>query len=555
MRFSRTLISAAILTQAASVYAATVPNVPDAGQAIRILEPTNHYQPSDFNLNLKAPGEEGTAKAPVSAGGQAIEVKKFLVDGNTVVSTAVLERLIADDAGKSLTLGEIQEVADKLSNYYHQQGYFLAKAYLPRQEITEGQVKIQVLEGQYDKITLNNSSRTSNATIQRILSSVSSDDVVDRATLERKLLILSDLPAVEVKSTLKPGARVGTTALDVDTKPKSMVTGYADADNYGNKYTGTNRAGITLNLNSPLGLGDQITARVMTSETKQHYGRIAYQTPVGGSGLQLGASYSEMEYTLGRDFGFFEAHGNSRITSAYGLYPIIRSRQTNLNASLQFDNTVLKDDVDLVESKSKKTINSWTLGLSGSTYDDYFGGGLNSFAVNYHAGVLNIQSADVKMVDDLSARSDGHFNSFDGMISRTQRITDRLNATVKLSGQVSDNNLDSSQKFDIGGSSAVRAFKQGDSSGDMGWLANLDLRYSLTDNVALNTFYDYGHVRYSQDAWDSAKNTATRAGAGVGLDVFGKDWKVSMVGAWKTAGATESEPDSHQFWVQFVKGF
>lgn len=555
MRYSRTLISAAILTQAASVCAATVPNVPDAGQAIRILEPTNHYQPSDFNLNLKAPGEEGTAKAAVSAGGQAIEVKKFLVEGNTVVSTAVLEQLIANDAGKSLTLGEIQDVADKLSNYYHQQGYFLAKAYLPRQEITEGQVKIQVLEGQYDKVTLNNSSRTSNATIERILSSVKSDDVVARSTLERKLLIISDLPAVEVKSTLKPGARVGTTALDVDTNPKSMVTGYADADNYGNKYTGTNRAGVTLNLNSPLGLGDQITARVMASETKQHYGRIAYQAPVGGSGLQLGASYSEMEYTLGKDFGFFEAHGNSRITSAYGLYPIIRSRQTNLNASLQFDNTVLKDDVDLVDSKSKKTINSWTLGLSGSTYDDYFGGGLNSFAVNYHMGVLNIQSADVKMVDDLSARSDGHFSSFDGMISRTQRITDRLNASIKLSGQVSDNNLDSSQKFDIGGSSAVRAFKQGDSSGDMGWLANLDLRYSLTDNVALNTFYDYGHVRYNQDAWDSAKNTATRAGVGVGVDVFGKDWKISMVGSWKTAGATESEPDSHQFWVQFVKGF
>lgn len=555
MRFSRNLLTAAILMQAASVYAASVPNVPDAGQSIRILEPTNRYQPSDFNVNLKAPGEDDAAKGPAKSGGAAIEVKKFEVEGNKIIPVDVLNKLIEGDAGKELTLGQIQEIADKISNYYHQQGYFLAKAYLPRQEIAEGKVKIQVLEGQYDKITLNNTSRTSDATINRILSSVNTDDVVERETLERKLLIISDLPSVEVKSTLKPGARVGTTALDVDTKSKNMVTGYADADNYGNKYTGTNRAGITRNVNSPLGIGDQLTTRVMTSETKQHYGRIAYQAPVGGSGLQMGASYSEMDYTLGKNFGSFDAHGNSRVTSVYGLYPIIRSRQTNLNATLQFDNTVLKDDVDLFESKSKKTINAWTFGLSGSTYDDFLGGGLNSFAVNYHAGVLNIQSADVKAIDDLSARSDGHFNSFDGMISRTQRITDKLNLTGKLSGQVGDNNLDSSQKFDIGGSSAVRSFKQGDSSGDMGWMANLDLRYSLTDNVVLNSFYDYGHVRYNQDSWDNAINSATRAGAGVGVDVFGKDWKISMVGAWKTIGATESEPDSHQFWVQLVKAF
>ena len=141
------------------------------------------------------------------------------------------------------------------------------------------------------------------------------------------------------------------------------------------------------------------------------------------------------------------------------------------------------------------------------------------------------------------------------MFSRTQRITDKLNLTTKLSGQTSDNNLDSAEKFDIGGSQAVRAFKQGDSSGDTGWLANLDLRYSLTEMVVLNTFYDFGQVRYSQNPWDSSNNTATRSGTGVGVDIFGSDWKISMVGAWKVAGASESEPDNHQFWVQLINSF
>lgn len=551
MRFTRNLISAALLVQATSVFAI---NLPDAGQSIRTLEPENRYQPSDFNLNLQAPSADNKAAARPS-GGATIPVTKFMVEGNTVVPSSALEPIIAASEGKDLTLGEIQGVADTISDYYHKQGFFLAKAYLPRQEIEGGKIKILVLEGRYDAISLNNTSRTSDSTVRRFLSDVNTNDIVERKKLERRLLILSDLPAVDVKSTLKPGTRVGTTALDIETKPKDLLTGYVDADNYGNKYTGTNRMGVTVNVNSPLGIGDQLTTRVMVSEGKQQYSRLAYQAPVGGSGLQLGGSYSEMDYVLGKDFGDYEANGTSRITSVFALYPLMRTRLTNLNASLQFDNTVLKDDVDLFESKSKKTINSWTFGLSGSITDDFLGGGYNSAAINYHMGMLNIQTPVVKEIDDYSAKADGRFNKLDGMISRTQRITDRLNLTAKLSGQIGDNNLDSAEKFDIGGAQGVRAFKQGDSSGDMGWLASTDLRYSLTDNVVLNSFYDFGHVRVNQKAWDDSENSATRSGFGVGVDVFGSDWKVSMVSAWKSAGATESAPDSHQFWVQLIKAF
>lgn len=551
MRFSRNLLTAAILLQTASAYAA-IPNIPDAGQAIRILEPTNSYQPSDFKVNLQAPGSS-EAKAPVKPGGGAIAVSQFELGGNSAIPTDVLNKLIESSAGKDLTLAEIQNVADIISNYYHREGFFLAKAYLPRQEITDGKVKIDILEGKYDTIGLHNTSRTSDATIKRFLVDFASDDVVYRSELERKLLLISDLPGTGVSSTLKPGTRVGTTALDVDTTQKGLIGGYVDADNYGNKYTGTNRVGVTVDVNSPLGIGDQLTTRVMASEGKQQYGRIAYQTPVGGSGLQLGSSFSEMDYELGREFGDFDAHGTSRVASAYGLYPIVRTRQTNLNASLQFDHTVLKDDVDLFESKSDKTINSWTFGLSGSTYDEFLGGGLNRFAVNYHAGVVNIHSADIKAIDDQSAGTDGHYTKIDGMFSRTQRITDKVSLSARLSGQIADNNLDSAEKFDVGGAQAVRAFKQGDSSGDTGWLADLDLHYSVTDMVMLNTFYDVAKVHINQDAWDNSKNTATKSGAGVGVDFFGKDWKVSMVGAWKVSGSTESTPDSHQFWIQLIK--
>ncbi|WP_318531834.1 ShlB/FhaC/HecB family hemolysin secretion/activation protein, partial [Pseudomonas huaxiensis] len=84
-------------------------------------------------------------------------------------------------------------------------------------------------------------------------------DAVRSAELERSLLLLSDTPGVEVKSTLKPGASVGATDLLVDVTPGPLLSGSVDADNYGNRYTGEYRLGGTLNVNSPLGLGDRLT--------------------------------------------------------------------------------------------------------------------------------------------------------------------------------------------------------------------------------------------------------------------------------------------------------
>ncbi|MFD2408105.1 ShlB/FhaC/HecB family hemolysin secretion/activation protein [Azorhizophilus paspali] len=66
-------------------------------------------------------------------------------------------------------------------------------------------------------------------------------------------------PGVEVRSTLRPGASVGTTDLIVETHPAPLLSDSLDADNHGNRFMGQNRLGLTLNLNSPLGLGDLLT--------------------------------------------------------------------------------------------------------------------------------------------------------------------------------------------------------------------------------------------------------------------------------------------------------
>ena len=123
-----------------------------------------------------------------------------------------------------LTLAELRGMASKIALHYHTHGYFVAQAYLPAQDIKNGAVTIAVIEGQYGKVSLRNQTKLSDALANGLLDGLNSGDTIAIAPLESRLLLLSDLPGVNVKSTLVPGASVGTSDLIVDVTPGQRVT-------------------------------------------------------------------------------------------------------------------------------------------------------------------------------------------------------------------------------------------------------------------------------------------------------------------------------------------
>ena len=132
--------------------------------------------------------------------------------------------------------------------------------------------------------------------------------------------------------------------------PGRRVTGSIEADNAGNRYTGANRIGATVNINNPLGLGDVASLRVLTSGSGLNYGRASYQMQFGKA--TVGVAYSALRYELGQEFESLGAHGTAEIASVYGSYPLIRSRNNNLYAGLAYDHKTFEDKVDATERRS-----------------------------------------------------------------------------------------------------------------------------------------------------------------------------------------------------------
>lgn len=525
----------------------------DAGQTTRELQQEEQRQ-----LNKPrsiAPLDAESEKVTVSAADESIRipVKAIRVTGSTLYTADELEAMVADMVGGTHTLTELELAVARISAHYRQHGHFLASAYLPVQEIKDGILEIAVLEGRIDRITLDNTTRVSDARVREHLKVLTQEQL---SPMDRPLLLLRDTVGMgSLHAVLQPGARVGTSDLLVRATPSPAYSGMVQVDNHGNRYTGEYRVNAAIALHSPFNVGDQLTARVVGSDRDLMHGRIVYQLPMGGNGLRVGAAVAHTQYQLAREFKSLDAHGTANSSSVFASYPFVVTQYGYLIGAFTYEDRQLKDFVDSVGQQNEKSVKSGTLGLNGNYQDAFNGAGQTSFNLGLTYGHLSMD-AEQRALDDVSARSNGDFKKISYMFNRLQRVTDKDTLAVSLSGQWAGKNLNSSDKFSLGGSYGVRAYPQGEGSGDEGSILNLELRHRFMPQLQGVIFYDYGRIRINHDPFIAGDNTRVIAGAGFGINaqVFNRIRLDSYV-AWATqGGAPTSEPGSSahtsRLWMQ-----
>jgi len=556
------LIPFALLTLSTGVFAAELPGaaLSSAGGQLQQLPPSPTVE------RIAAPEiDVQQPQSPVmgAASTAKIEVNSLHLSGQSLYSEKELLALTGFRPGAQLSLGELQAMTSRITDFYNRNGYFVAQAYLPAQTIEDGVVTIAVVEGRYGDVTLRNQSHLSDGLADGLLNGLDSGEVIHRVPLESRLLLMSDIPGVNVQSTLVPGESVGAADLIVDVTPGQRVTGSIDADNAGNYYTGEERLGGTIHVNNLAGRGDVASLRLLSSFDGLDYARASYQMQFGRA--TAGIAYSHLEYELGKEFSDLGAEGDAQITSLFGRYPLIRSRQTNLYAQLGYDHKTFEDRFDFLPMASEKNADVVMASLYGDHRDELGAGGLTAASVTLHTGDIDIETPAVRDVDAVTARTNGHFDKLSLNVMRVQQLTDTFSLYGSVSAQVASGNLDSSEKMSLGGMNGVRAYPQGEAFADEGYLATLEARLLLAGlseqvpgQVHLLGFVDSGTVTVHKDPWDDADNRRTLSGAGVGINwVDYNNFSVKSYYAHKLGNEeATSAPDSDgQFWVQLVKYF
>jgi hemolysin activation/secretion protein len=481
MKLSPISMAVALALTAGFVHAQTPPTIGDA-----LRQTTPPVAPAKPAIALPQVGNDQKIEAPMSTlpGGPTVMVKQIEVVGNRVIDTATLIALVADGAGKTLSLPELEALAQRITKHYRANGYFVARAYIPAQEVASGNIKMRVVEGNYGQFHLKNQSLVRDDIVQCMLDDVKGADIVSLDTLERAMLIINDTPGVKVtRADVMPGARVGTSDFAVDTQATAAYNGYVLLDNYGSVYTGKSRLSANLDINSLTGRGDKLSLSGLTTDTGGMLnGRLGYGKPLAPNGLRGEVSLAQTDYKLGDSYQSLDAKGTAQVMDATVTYPVRRIRAQTIEVSGNVAYKDLLDEVDSTSTRTPKTASTLTAGLLVRDESNAFGfDGLTRFTFNVTAGELKINDATALTTDAAGANTNGSFSKANLSLSRVSLLPYAFSLTASLSAQqsLSGKNLDGSERMAVSGSGAVMAYPSGELIGSNATLVHVDLARPL----------------------------------------------------------------------------
>lgn len=514
-RFSRLL---GLSLSALSAAHAVAQTPPDAGALQQQIERERAIQ-MPKKIAPEKPIEPAAMKP---AAGVVITVKQFRFAGNTLLTAEQLAPAVAEYLNRPLDFNQLQAAAAAVANAFREAGW-VVRAYLPAQDIQDGVVTIQVVEAVFGATRIEGEAKR--MATDRILRGVDAQQAKGRPlnadVLDRALLLADDLPGVAVSGALRAGKGEGETDLVLKLADEALLMGDASLDNTGSRSTGRERFSANLNLNSPFSMGDLVTGNLIHSKGSDYF-RLGYSLPVGVSGLRVGVNASYLDYELvGSDFAALNAEGNSTSIGIEANYPLIRSRLKNLYLTLNVDRKSYENEA-LGATSSDYDIDNFSIGLNGNLFDNLGGGGANSASLMLVNGNIDLGALEIRE----NAALDGGFTKLRYSLSRQQVITDQFSLLASLAGQESGDDLDSSEKFYLGGAYGVRAYPTSEAGGASGNLINLELRWRLPQGVTLSGFYDHGRVRN-----DDGSPSYSLKGAGLAA-AWQTDFGLNLKATW-----------------------
>ena len=502
--------------------------MPDAGVLQRQIEAVRQSP-------IPAPIISGVTPKPEAKSEEQspkVKINSFEINGSKLIESKELLALIQNQIGQSLNFSQLEQLTLLISDYYRSKGWF-ARVYLPEQDVSAGKIIIHIIEAEFSGTQLEPSdTRADRELISRIVSGdLQPGQAFAIKTIESGLLKANDLPGIKTIGILEPGQQTGQTGVRLKIEDLPLVSAYLNYANQGVRSIGSNQYQGSLQLNDPLGRGDQFSLHALGSENLVSI-RGEYGWVVGPHGERFSIYGSHLQYELGGSFTHLKAAGEARNIGGALTYPLIRETERNLSMRVALDNK-FNQSGQLGHLTRVRDINTAILSINADQIDHSWGSAFNSGSLQFTAGNLNLDALKAEAIADRKGpNAGGDFYKLNLNLNRLHNLADQWQLSLGFNAQLAFKNLDSSQKFSLGGPSGVRAYPVNEGMGDSGWMLNVELRRQLGFGIQALVFADTGGVLVNQQMWSSARtstpNSYMLSGVGLGLRWTHKDeWQAS----------------------------
>ncbi len=492
---------------------------PDAGTILR-------QQPKPPTVPASKPAAPRLEKPDAGVSDEKMQamvlVKGFRIKGNRLIAEAELVAQLHDFVSKEVRFGQLRNAVLQLIGYYAQKGY-IARAFLPPQEIRDGVVEIQVVEGTRGTVSVERKgNRVDAERVRRFVEArAPAGATLDMAAVGEALNILNEQPGVEVSANVTQGKTEGAVDLSVLAADKPLAIVDLGLNNLGAKATGTGQAVASLTLANPFGLFDVASVLVNKSEGTT-FVRGDYSLAVGDRGLRLGVTGSSLTYRLVQPgFAALQPSGTARTAGLKASYPLVRRSDLSLTLDGGIDGKEFIDQTVAGETGDRR-VRVANAGLNGYTVSGS-GSGLTviTFGASAYAGSLNQRNATAFATDAAARNTQGSYSKLTWDLGLLRTFGANWSLTGTLRGQHASKNLDSSERITLGGANAVRAYPVGEAVGDEGLILRADLKYRLADAWRVGGFFDAGHIKQNHTippAGVVTPNSYSLSGAGLALE-------------------------------------
>jgi hemolysin activation/secretion protein len=516
-----------------------------------------------------------------------IAISSFAVNGNTAFDDAELLAMLESYKG-TITFQKLFEAVTTITDHYRSNGYMVARAYVPEQEVSDGSVEITVLEGVLGDIHVTGDEVIKPERVVKHMEHQVRTGTINEKDMEYGTLLLNDLPGSSASVILKPGTETGLSDIELNVTDEGRYDFAIDYNNFGAPVTGEHRFGAQIGVNNLFKAGDRFSLRPIVSDSGDtKYGSLGFNMPVFTPATKVGIRFSHLLSELGEEFELLKIENTATTVSLDASHAFIRSRNKNLYATFNYDMRTFErlcgyceeTGIPVVED-ADYDLDAIQLGVNGDLRDERWGGGINTWYATVRNGLSDVELADAGIKPGITTTSgniinggdriEGKFTSLRLGAQRLQRINEVLSFSAKLDLQHSGDDLDSAERISLGGPSAVRAYRPSEALGDKGAVLQTELRYQVNKIKNrydwLSSFETYLLIDAGSSELNDNANVVTRdltqqrTGWGVGVRIKGSDkFHIDIVGAKRITDRVSlvDQPDDEEanFWVQAIYWF
>ncbi len=478
-------------------------NTPDKKTEVKPAPPSN--KPAEPSNISDSPQASPSNNIPPAQNNTGFKFKQFNFQGNTVYSEAALRKLLAVTVPVVTDLNDLQRAAEVVANHYQDDGV-LARVDLLPQDLTDGVVTITITEGRFSGAQMETpeSPKLPHDFLVKLVEAAQPKDTAVRLPqMDRATLLLKEIPGVEASVRLSTGEVDGETRALIQVKDKKPYDGQISIDNTGSTYTGAYRFSTQYNHYGLLGRADAASLQYMHSEGLD-YLRLGYSEPLGYGGARWGMNTEITKYqVVDSTFDALDLHGPSTGVNAYVSQPLVRDRNLSSDLVLSGDHKKYTNHSSIETTKYQ--LDSLSASWQAANQDLWMGGGENNASLTVARGLVDYESSGVS--------TEGYFTKWRLNLNRRQKVDAQHLLLTSYQRQWANRTLDSSEKFNIGGSGAVRAYPSGEASGTQASLLTIELQRDLdwkNQSYKFSAFYDLGDVT-------KEKNSSSYKLQGLGL--------------------------------------